>query len=855
MSTPHAPLLEQQQATLAALKEIDESTLLQLTRLTLPEIRALRQEIAQVLPVGNLPAFILGGLVKLKGRTVNQKQVKRDLTTLFQGITIVSQGLYSAFVAGPATVLHGYQRILQLAGKDAQAAFPEGTWQFYLQFGLREDAARHANETVAFPAQAEPVDAAAAWIQAIATFILDYDDLLATDWTERVSLRLLTELAVEAKLEQGASLARAVRDWNAQRPYARPAAPGPGHAPEANVYLRYRRALFQAFLDKRLAALPEQVQREFQERFQARRAAELRAYQDQMTLLAALKPERYQEQREPIPVWRAQLGFIWHGHTYLIPLCHYDAEGHPLCDPAQPGDPIPLHLAEDDTLADPQGQPLVVNRGGWVWRQGEKDPLGRLRLLPPERLKGGLARVFKGRFKIGRRKDKTSLDLLLVASPRAEQGRIRQALPPATQAEIVRLRRAAVILNWDPRPAEAPLPYVRRGQRGIGDHALTIFRTARGFVFDQSHIFFDGLWGMAVAELLTNEAIYRHAHITGVKPQAPRKAPSPLKLEASEEALQLAQETCFVGEVAAEDDGIDTQGLTRLRRHLTQRGIHLTINDLLLLYRFLYAGEYALSPQAQQAIEAFRAANPGAKAAVRAIDECLTQIKVTNPALLIPMDASNVAPRERVFPTTFRNPLLKIGAKIAAADRARQTCREKPDPATWATFDKARREMLAYLNAFNQVLDALKAVTMRGESFNTASIRMLAHLPASMQNLLDQVPQRIGVLNEIIKGTEVFSNVGRAARGSSLSRFCSARDDGVTKWLIWGVLSDDAGVLHLSLRDFRPFVPLLLKIPGGQELADVLVRDFLQGYVEGFNRFVARLGAIVSEQGPTAQLP
>ncbi|MGD9100071.1 MAG: hypothetical protein PVF45_06290 [Anaerolineae bacterium] len=843
MSTPHAPLLEQQQATLAALKEIDESTLLQLTRLTLPEIRALRQEIAQVLPVGNLPAFVLGGLVKLKGRTVNEKQVKRDLTTLFQGITIVSQGLYSAFVVGPATVLHGYQRILQLAGKDTQAAFPEGTWQFYLQFGLREDAARHANETVAFPAQAKPVDAAAAWIQAIATFILDYDDLLATDWTERVSLRLLTELDVEAKQD-------IVRDWNTQRPYARPTAPVPGHAPETDVYLRYRRALFQAFLDKRLASLPEPVQKEFRKRFQARRAAELRAYQDQMTLLATLKPERYQEQREPIPIWRAQIGLIWQGRTYLIPLCHYDAEGHPLCDPAQPGDPIPLHLAEDDTLTDPHGQPVIVNRGGWVWRKGEKDPLGRLRLLPPERLKGGLAKVLKGRFKIGRRKDKTSLDLLLAASPRAEQEHVRQALPPATQAEITRLRRAAVILNWDLRPADAPLPYVRQGQRGIGDHALTIFRTERGFVFDQSHIFFDGLWGMAVAELLTNEAIYRHAQITGVKPQAPRKAPSPLKLEPSDEALQLAQEVCFVGEVAAEDDGIDMQRLGRLRRRLAQRGIRLTVNDLLLLYRFLYAGEYALSPQAQQAIETFRAANPDAKAAVQAIDECLTQMKVTNPALLIPMDASNVAPRERVFPTTFRNPLVEIGAEIAAADRARQAYREGPDPATWATFDKARREMLAYLNAFNQVLDALKAVTMRGESFNTASIRMLAHLPASMQNLLDQVPQRIGVLNEIIKGTEVFSNVGRVAQGSSLSRFCSARDDGATKWLIWGVLSDDAGMLHLSLRDFRPFVPLLLKTPTGRELADSLAHDFLHGYVKGFNRFVARLGAIVSEQKP-----
>jgi hypothetical protein len=159
---------------------------------------------------------------------------------------------------------------------------------------------------------------------------------------------------------------------------------------------------------------------------------------------------------------------------------------------------------------------------------------------------------------------------------------------------------------------------------------------------------------------------------------------------------------------------------------------------------------------------------------------------------------------------------------------------------------------LAYLQAFGELLNALKDVTMRGESFNTASIRLLAHLPASMQHLLDQIPQRIGVLNEIVKGSEVFSNVGRVAPGSSLSRFCSARDDGQTKLLVWGVLTDDAGVLRISLRDFRPFVPLLLQLddPQAQSLADLLARDYLHGYVQGFNQFVARLSAIVLEEKP-----
>jgi hypothetical protein len=156
---------------------------------------------------------------------------------------------------------------------------------------------------------------------------------------------------------------------------------------------------------------------------------------------------------------------------------------------------------------------------------------------------------------------------------------------------------------------------------------------------------------------------------------------------------------------------------------------------------------------------------------------------------------------------------------------------------------------LAYLAAFGEVLDALKALTMRGESFNTATIRLLAHLPASLQHLLDQVPQRISVLNEIIKGSEVFSNVGRVAPGTSLTRFISAKDDGQTKELIWGILTDDQGRMCITLRDFRPFVPLLLALGEG-DLANLLAQDYLDGYVRGLNSFVAELSTLITLKGP-----
>jgi len=205
------------QATLAALVQVDDNSIRQLTRLSLPEIQAVQQEIANVFPAGNLPAFVLSGLLKLKGRRPNPERVRQDVTALLRGASLIPEGLYGVFVAGPAVALYAYQKLLQLAGMDPASAFPQGPWQFYLQFSLREDTARHANETVGFqqalPPSADPATTAAAWVCAGLEILYRYDDLLAADWTERAALRLLTEEAADAEVAGLAPFVGLVRDW------------------------------------------------------------------------------------------------------------------------------------------------------------------------------------------------------------------------------------------------------------------------------------------------------------------------------------------------------------------------------------------------------------------------------------------------------------------------------------------------------------------------------------------------------------------------------------------------------------------------------------------------------------------
>jgi hypothetical protein len=643
------------------------------------------------------------------------------------------------------------------------------------------------------------------------------------------------EEMTEVTGSERSSFVTLVQDWNRLCPYHRP--------PGDSGYIPFRRAVFRRFLQERLNDLPPTAQERLQMRYAEHVAEELPAYQKQMTLLAVLRPDSYQEYKEPIPLWGAAIAFVWQGHTFLLPAVQRDSRGQPLCYPTYPDDAAPLALSPlpDGELVDAAtDQPLLVDRGGRVWYRESGRLMGVLHPPTPEEVYGWL----RGITSSPSRTASSTLDLMLAESARSLQPGLRAKLSAPTQEELAALRRAPIFLNWDRRSHDLPLAYIRRGRRGIGDHALTLFCTDHSMVFDQSHIFFDGMWGLAVAEIMTDSARHWYRRLAHEQHTVPNSScPAPLRLRGTP---QMEAEH-RMNEAAAESAGVKTRDLLRLRQWLLERGVRLTINDLLLLYRFFHSSWYRPSRTLIQALEAFRsrATSNEAQVAYQAIEATLARLRKTNPALLIPMDASNVSPRERVFPTTFRNPLTEIRERFVVTQDHYRAYGTGPDSEHWIAFDRARRELLTYLKAFGGLMDTLKAVTMRGESFNTATIRLLGHLPPSMQNLLDQIPQRIGALNEVIKGNEGFSNVGRVAPGASLTRFISAKDDGQTKELIWGTLTDDQGQMHISLRDFRPFVPQLLAL-GETELADLLAQDYLEGYVAGLNRFAAELSALIT---------
>lgn len=765
-----------------------------LSRLTLPEIDAVVDQVARVIPAGNVPGVILSGLARLAGRKLSLETTRRDINLLFKGVEqALDKAVYSAFFAGPAAVIWGYQSILKLAGKDPDDSFPEGMWQFYVDYALREDTARHANETHGFDTilnqhqiRLSGVDRVTAWAMAAIHCLHQYDHLLQNEWRERVYTFLLRE--VTRNQPDADRYARLYREWEKQRPYGRGSDTAVGDS-----YPQYRRVKFDHFLEDATRDLRHGLRREWIKQVRIAEERDLPAYQRQMSILAYLEPDPYGETRRSIPLQRAHIGLIHQGCYYLMPVCSPGAD-------------------------QPAGVKTVRAQVAALIKYPSDTPPARLT---------GLAEV-----------------------KRSALFKLRDKISQTVLKELDMLRLAPILLNCDQRSRRFPLSELRRAERGVGDHALTIFDTGETFVFDQSHIFFDGAWGASLAEIMTNEALSWAVYLNTLPPaQAGQTRPYvPAFQFQARELDSIRQAPMVITEAGAETEAVKLKAVLALRKRFKQRNdlLQLTVNDLLVLYRAIHAATYEPDPGLIAALQGLTHDNVSARAAQAALKAIEVSTRV-NPAIVIPVDASQRAPRNRLYPMTFEVPLNDLDLlglhqrTMDALDTYKNATGDRT--ALYARFDQLQRVYLATLAGFGAVMSKTKEIALTGESASVGTIKLLAHMPTPLQRLLDQIPGRFDVLNDVIKGREVFSNVGAVARASTLSRFITAKDDNEKKTLAWGVITDAEGVMRMSLRDFRPHVGMLEAV-GHKELATRIVQDYLDGYAHGLNNFIRDLQRI-----------
>lgn len=768
-----------------------ESVAKQVSHLTLPEIDATVDLVSRIVPAGNVPGVILNGLARLSGRRPPRNILRRDVKLLFDGVEqILDKAVFGAVFAGPAAVIWGYQNLLKLAGKDPEEAFyPEGTWQFYVDYALREDTARHATETHGFDTilaehgiMLDQVDRMTAWVMASMHILHLYDDLLENEWRERVYTYILRQTAAEQ--QGGDPLAKLYQQWVDQRPYGR----GSDTAFD-ETYADYRRRKFDDYMAHVSKVIDQPILSEWQARVQLAEEDSLADYQNQLSIHAHLEPGSHGENRVPIAFEDLRVGVVYRGQYYLLPIQSRESEEPPNVEQVR------------RWIAAILGSPA-----------GEQP---------------------------------ANLTQLVQVNRKALSG-LRSKLNKDLRQSLDSLRNAPILLNFDPHSHQLPLSELRQDERGVGDHALTVFNTGKTMVFDQSHIFFDGAWGAALAEIMTNEALSWAVYLSTLQPaRAGKKMPPRLRFPFTEKDLdRIGEAPTVLLEVGVENHEADLRSLQRLRQVFKQRSdlLELTVNDLLVLFRAIHAVTYQLPDELRDALKALtRGDDPAAATAAQTALETIIGETAHNPAILIPVDASPRAPRDRVYPMSFEVPLEDLDL-IGLYERTMDSL-ERYDEASgdrsqiYAEFDELQRTYLATLAGFGEVMSEAKRIAIAGESAAVGTIKLLAHMPTPLQRILDAIPSRFDMLNDIIKGREVFSNVGQVVQTSTLTRFITAKDDNEKKTLAWGVLTDADGVMHLSLRDFRPHVGMLIEA-GQRDLAREIAQDYLNVYVYNLNMYI-----------------
>ena len=158
--------------------------------------------------------------------------------------------------------------------------------------------------------------------------------------------------------------------------------------------------------------------------------------------------------------------------------------------------------------------------------------------------------------------------------------------------------------------------------------------------------------------------------------------------------------------------------------------------------------------------------------------------------------------------------------------------------------DQAHAAYLEVLCAFGSVMRRLRDAALLGESPFVEEESLPERVTRPLAGLLRTLPGRYDLFAELLDGDELFTNLGMAAPASSLTRFLPARDDDPRRSMVWGVLTSASGVMHITLRDFRPHVSRL-HAAGLRDLADRIAQDYLNAYARGFNRFVYDLTMII----------
>jgi hypothetical protein len=544
-----------------------------------------------------------------------------------------------------------------------------------VEYALREDTARHAIETNGFDTTFDFYNIRLSQLDRLTAWVMASIHILHEyDDILENEWRERVYITVLRQLMQGTPdadyYAGLYREWELQRPYNR-------HDTQPGIsYSAYRKSKFDKFLEQALKRIPEDVRRQWVTRIREEEELYLAKYKQQMTIAAYLEPDEYGETRKPSSLAQAHIGVIYQGQYYLIPVTEPGTARPPLVQTVRRQ--IASILDQDDEL-------------------------------PPVQLTG------------------------LASLTRSSWPTLKEQLNPELVGSLLLLRTSPILLNFDQRPRHLHLSKLRQAERGVGDHAMTVFDTGETFVFDLSHIFFDGTWGAALAEIMTNEA---SSWATFLRLQ-PRLQPGrqlyddddhdalPLDIKTADWEI-IQHQTRTLIEASGETKAINLGAIIFLRKFFKERSdlLQLTVNDILVLYRAIHAMTYE---PAQGLIDILNALSreEGMKEVALATLEAIQPGKRVNPNILIPLDASKLSPRERLHPMTFSVPFEALDLSNLHAYSIKTLADYNRGKGTFVEFDQIRHKYFGALAGFGELFSRSKEIAALGETASVGSIKLL----------------------------------------------------------------------------------------------------------------------------------
>jgi len=812
------------------------------------EIEPLKKELANVVPSNNIIALVMDGLAKLRGRKLPNKQTASYSGLMRELEEILPNLLFGALFVPTASVLSAYQNLLILTGKYPDSSFPWGMWQFYVEHSARADNARHIIENTGFQDitkqyksfDLSEVDELSAWVCAINQLYFQYDDISQVQLHEKYKLREFDYILDKANLKQRLEFASLFQCWDNLCPYKRYV----DVSPDDN-YVYYRRYYFNQFTENILRHIPIQDQIKPKTKVENRELY----YWYQMSILRICRPDRYYEARQDVPLWLAKIGIILNNNYYFIPACTLDEYGNPVLFKERVGECFITSLQiENDTLFHSNGSELWVQNDGMVLNKKNKIQ-GYLRPMHFQMVRQLVTTLLSQ----SKNNQSAMLDEQLLKIPRINHPKAYQILKNKKFKDIELLSSAPIIINWDKQDYRQSLSKIRQNKRGIGNHALTIFRTSKAMVFDLSQIFFDGKHCISVSEILTNEAIAwaNYLQSTPITNTQSHYTPYLLNLESCTELLSFRQNINF--EVSITNTNINSHILSKMLvyYHKIDYLYHFDFSrrNLLLLYRFMFGFEYNNLTTIKDRIAQLNMVNGNSDItkATEFYEDIKKYLRTHNPSIALPLEAIGLS--DRINMMIFQNPFTNIWLLYDATYTSLQLYTSTKTPENYARFHELCGKFFTHLSYFTLLITTHEKIARAGKNNVISTLQLLAHLPDSLRNIFIESQRRIDILNEIMQGDELIWDLGHIPPNTSISRFLGAGDDNTD--LVWSFFVDNDNQIHLSLRDSRAYVTTLAQM-NRFDLAEIIVTDLLDSFTNGFNVFISHLLEMITVQPPSS---